>query len=62
MDNLQKKLSERTIWKKVRKGNLQKKLSETMIYKICQQNYPQRQFTKSNPIQVLEDLTKNSKK
>ena len=27
-------------------------------FKICPQNNPQRQFTKSKPIQVLEDLTK----
>ena len=61
MDNLQKNCLKGQFEKKSPEGQFAKKLSETMIYKICQQNYPQRQFTKSNPIQVLEDLTKNFK-
>ena len=56
-DNLQKNCLKGQFEKKVWKDNLQK-MSETMIYKICQQNNPQHQLTKSNPIQVSEDLAK----
>ena len=45
--------AKKIVWK----DNLKKKSPEgqkndVMIYKNCRQNYPQRQFTKSNPIQV----------